>query len=295
VNAVLSILFDGVAYAMLLFIISVGFSITMGLMGFVNLAHGAFAMAGGYVVVSAMNVFGLPFLAALLAAFIVVGAASVVLERLLYAPLYRASELDQTLLSIGIVFMSMALVTFAYGPNPPSIQLPEWLRGQLDLGVRTVPTYRAFIIGAGLVFVAVIWLIFERTLLVARCSLLGARIRAAVDSRTMAQSVGINVDRLFMAIFAFGSGMAALGGGLAIEVIGVSPSFAISYLVFFLIIVAVGGLGSLRGAFVAALLLGIVDTAGKYLWPQSGAFIIYVVTVAVLLVRPDGLFGKSSR
>jgi branched-chain amino acid transport system permease protein len=175
VNAVLSILFDGVAYAMLLFIISVGFSITMGLMGFVNLAHGAFAMAGGYVVVSAMNVFGLPFLAALLAAFIVVGAASVVLERLLYAPLYRASELDQTLLSIGIVFMSMALVTFAYGPNPPSIQLPEWLRGQLDLGVRTVPTYRAFIIGAGLVFVAVIWLIFERTLLVARCSLLVAR------------------------------------------------------------------------------------------------------------------------
>jgi branched-chain amino acid transport system permease protein len=288
VNAVLSILFDGVAYAMLLFIISVGLSITMGLMGFVNLAHGAFAMAGGYVVVSAMNVFGLPFLAALLAAFIVVGAASVVLERLLYAPLYRASELDQTLLSIGIVFMSMALVTFAYGPNPPSIQLPEWLRGQLDLGVRTVPTYRAFIIGAGLVFVAVIWLIFERTLL-------GARIRAAVDNRTMAQSVGINVDRLFMATFAFGSGMAALGGGLAIEVIGVSPSFAISYLVFFLIIVAVGGLGSLRGAFVAALLLGIVDTAGKYLWPQSGAFIIYVVTLAVLLVRPDGLFGKSSR
>ncbi|MFT5391854.1 MAG: branched-chain amino acid transport system permease protein [Gammaproteobacteria bacterium] len=287
-NAVLSILFDGVAYAMLLFIISVGLSITMGLMGFVNLAHGAFAMAGGYVVVSAMNVFGLPFLAALLAAFIVVGAASVVLERLLYAPLYRASELDQTLLSIGIVFMSMALVTFAYGPNPPSIQLPEWLRGQLDLGVRTVPTYRAFIIGAGLVFVAVIWLIFERTLL-------GARIRAAVDNRTMAQSVGINVDRLFMATFAFGSGMAALGGGLAIEVIGVSPSFAISYLVFFLIIVAVGGLGSLRGAFVAALLLGIVDTAGKYLWPQSGAFIIYVVTLAVLLVRPDGLFGKSSR
>jgi branched-chain amino acid transport system permease protein len=285
-SAILSILFDGLAYAMLLFIMSAGLSITMGLMGFVNLAHGAFAMAGGYATVTLMNSAGLPFLVALAGAFAIVGVGSVILERLLYAPLYHRSELDQTLLSIGLVFMAAAIVTFIYGPNPPSIQIPDWLRGQVDLGVRTVPAYRLFTIVCGLVFVALLWLLFERTLI-------GARIRAAVDNRNMAQSVGINVDALFMVTFAIGSGMAALGGGLAVEILGVNPTFAISYLVFFLIVVAVGGLGSLRGAFVAALLLGIVDTAGKYLWPQSGAFIIYVVTLAVLLIRPFGLFGKA--
>ena len=284
-SAVVSILFDGVAYAMLLFIISVGLSITMGLMGFVNLAHGAFAMAGGYATVSLMNSMGWPFLLALVGAFVIVGVGSVVLERLVYSPLYRATELDQTLLSIGLVFIAAAVVTFFYGPNPPSIQIPEWLKGQVDIGVRTVPAYRLFTIGCGLVFVIGLWLLFDKTLI-------GARIRAAVDNRQMAQSVGINVDRLFMVTFALGSGMAALGGGLAIEVIGINPAFAITYLVFFLIVVAVGGLGSLKGAFFAALLLGIVDTAGKYLWPQSGAFIIYAVTLGVLLVKPFGLFGR---
>lgn len=272
---------------MLLFIISIGLSITMGLMGFVNLAHGAFAMAGGYVVVTLMNSLGFPFLLALAGAFVLVGVGSVVLERTVYAPLYNATELDQTLLSIGLVLMSMATITFIYGPNPPSIQVPEWLTGQIDIGVRTVPAYRAFIIVAGVGFIGVLWLLFERTLI-------GARIRAAVDNRSMAQSVGIDVDRLFMLTFAFGSGMAAVGGGLAIEIIGINPSFAIGYLVYFLIVVAVGGLGSLRGAFVAALLLGVVDTAGKYLWPQSGAFIIYLVTLVVLLIRPYGLFGKPA-
>ena len=284
-SALLSILFDGIAYAMLLFIISVGLSITMGLMGFVNLAHGAFAMAGGYVTVSLMNSAGWPFLLALLGAFVVVAVGSVILERLLYAPLYRATELDQTLLSIGLVFIAAATMTFIYGPNPPSIAIPEWLRGQVDIGIRTVPTYRLFTIGCGTVFVTALWLLFEKTLI-------GARVRAAVDNRKMAESVGINVDRLFMVTFALGSGMAALGGGLAIEIIGINPAFAITYLVFFLIVVAVGGLGSLKGAFVAALLLGIVDTAGKYLWPQSGAFIVYMVTLAVLLVKPFGLFGR---
>lgn len=286
-SAVLSILFDGVAYAMLLFIISAGLSVTMGLMGFVNLAHGAFAMAGGYATVTLMNAVGLPFLPALGGAFILVAVLSVVMERFLYAPLYRATELDQTLLCIGLVFMAAAVVTWFYGPNPQFVDVPEWLKGQVDIGIREVPAYRLFIIGCGLTFIVVLWFGFERTLI-------GARIRAAVDNRRMAESVGINVDRLFMMTFAVGSGMAALGGGLAIEILGMNPTFAISYLVYFLIVVAVGGLGSLKGAFVAALLLGIIDTAGKYLWPQSGAFIIYVVTLAVLLVRPYGLFGKAS-
>ena len=287
-QVVISIVFDGLAYGMMLFVIAVGMSVTMGLMGFVNLAHGAFAMLGGYVTVSAMNALGLPFLLALALAFVTVAAASVLLERVLYARLYEAPELDQVMLTIGLVFMATAAVTFVYGPAPVPVQLPAWLKGQVDLGFRAFPTYRAFLIVVGLLFMALLWLVFERTLL-------GAQIRAAVDNRRMAQSVGINVDRLFTLTFAFGSGMAALGGGLAIDVVGLSPGFAIQYLVLFLIVVAVGGMGSLVGAFVAALILGFLDNAGKYLWPDGGGFFIYVVTVLLLLSRPEGLLARSRR
>jgi branched-chain amino acid transport system permease protein len=287
-QALISIVFDGLAYGMLLFIIAVGLSITMGLMGFINLAHGAFAMAGGYATVSLTQAFGVPFPPALVLAFLLVGGASMVFERVLYARLYGASELDQVLLSIGLVFMATAAFTFFYGPSPQRVAVPDYLRGQIDLGVRAFPTYRVFLIAVGLGLMAALWLLFERTLI-------GARIRAAVDNRRMAQSVGIDVEALFTWSFAFGSGLAAVGGGLAVEVIGLSPTFAIQYLVFFLIVVTVGGAGSLWGAFVAALLLGFLDNAGKYLWPEGGAFFIYIGTVALLLRKPDGLFGRAHR
>jgi branched-chain amino acid transport system permease protein len=258
----------------------------MGLMGFVNLAHGAFAMVGGYLTVSAMDRLGLPFPLALLAAALAVGAASILLERGLYARLYAAPELDQVMLTIGLVFMATAAVTMTYGPAPLPVRLPGWLKGQIDLGFRAFPTYRVVLIGVGLALMALLWLVFERTLL-------GAKIRAAVDNRRMAQSVGINVDRLFTATFAFGSALAALGGGLAIEIVGLSPTFATQYLVLFLIVVAVGGMASLSGAFVAALILGFLDNAGKYLWPEGGGFFIYVLTVVLLLARPAGLLARS--
>jgi branched-chain amino acid transport system permease protein len=285
-DILVSILFDGLAYAMVLFIVSVGLSVTMGLMGFVNLAHGAFAMAGGYLTVSLTRAAGLPFLAALVVAFMTVAAASVVVERTLYRRLYRASELDQVLLTIGLTFVAIAGFTFAYGPIPQSIRLPDYLAGQIDAGWRTFPAYRVFIIAVGLALVTVLWFAFERTLL-------GAKIRAAVDNRRMAQSVGIDVDRLFTLTFAVGSGLAALGGGLALQLFGMTPSFAVVYLVFFLLVVAVGGLGSLKGTLVAALVLGIFDTAGKYLFAGAGGFIIYAVAVAILLVRPAGLYGRD--
>jgi len=287
-QALISIVFDGLAYGMLLFIIAVGLSITMGLMGFVNLAHGAFAMAGGYATVSLTQALGVPFLWALALAFLLVGGASILFERVLYARLYRASELDQVLLSIGLVFMAGAAFTFFYGPAPQRVAVPDALSGQIDLGVRAFPAYRVFLIAVGLGLMALLWLLFERTLI-------GARVRAAVDNRRMAQSVGIDVEALFTWTFAFGSGLAAVGGGLAVEVIGLSPTFAIQYLVFFLIVVTVGGAGSLWGAFVAALLLGFLDNAGKYLWPDGGAFFIYIATVALLLRKPDGLFGRAHR
>jgi branched-chain amino acid transport system permease protein len=280
-----SIVFDGVAYAMILFVISVGLTVTMGLMGFVNLAHGVFAMAGGYVAVSLISRLGLPFLLALVLAAVAVGLVSLVLERFLYRPLYKAPELDQVLLSIGLVFMATAAFTWFYGPDPIGIKVPPWLSGQVDLGVRMVPAYRLFIIVLGLLLAGILWWLFERTLI-------GARVRAAVDNPDMAESIGINVDNLFRAVFAAGSGIAALGGALAVDVLGMSPGFSAQYLVLFLIVVAVGGLGTIKGTLVAALVLGIMDNAGKYLWPAGGAFFIYALTILILMVKPNGLFGR---
>jgi branched-chain amino acid transport system permease protein len=285
-NTIISILFDGLAYAMFLFIVSVGLSVTMGLMGFVNLAHGAFAMAGGYLVLTLTRGWGVPFLPALVIVFLVVGAVSVIFERTLYARLYRATELDQVLLTIGLAFMAIAGFTYFYGPSPQSIRLPSYLTGQIEGGFRSFPTYRVFIIAVGVVLIAALWYVFERTNI-------GAKIRAAVDNRRMAQSIGIDVDRLFTLTFGIGSGLAALGGGLAIQLVGLSPSFALIYLVFFLLVVAVGGLGSFKGTLVAALILGIFDTAGKYLYADAGGFFIYAIAMAILLIRPAGLYGRE--
>jgi branched-chain amino acid transport system permease protein len=285
-NIIVSILFDGLAYAMFLFIVSVGLSVTMGLMGFVNLAHGAFAMAGGYLVLTATRSWDMPFLLALGIAFVVVGAVSIVFERTLYARLYKASELDQVLLTIGLAFMAIATCTFIYGPRPQTITLPDYLTGQINGGFRTFPTYRVFVIAVGAALIAALWYAFERTNV-------GAKIRAAVDNRRMAQSIGINVDRLFTLTFALGSGLAALGGGLAIELFGLTPSFAVLYLVFFLLVVAVGGRGSLKGTLLAAILLGVCDTAGKYLYAGAGGFFIYALAVLILLVKPAGLSGRD--
>jgi branched-chain amino acid transport system permease protein len=285
-NIIVSILFDGLAYAMFLFITSVGLSVTMGLMGFVNLAHGAFAMAGGYFVLTATRSWGIPFFLSLLLAFVVVGAASVVFERSLYRRLYKATELEQVLLTIGLAFVAIATYTYFYGPIPQNIHLPSYLIGQIDGGFRTFPTYRVFIIAVGVVLIAALWYAFERTNI-------GARIRAAVDNRRMAQSIGINVDLLFTLTFAVGSGLAALGGGLAIQLFGITPSFAVIYLVFFLLVVAVGGLGSFKGTLVAALVLGLFDTAGKYVYAGAGGFFIYAIAMLILLAKPAGLYGRD--
>ena len=281
-----SILFDGLAYAMFLFITAVGLSVTMGLMNFVNLAHGAFAMAGGYIVVTLTRNFGVGFVSSLVIAAVLVGVASIPFERFLYRRFYKATDLEQVLLTIGLAFMSIATFTYFYGPIPKSVPLPGWLQGDINLGFRLFPSYRAFLIVLGAALIAVLWYSFERTNI-------GAKIRAAVDNRRMAESVGINVDRLFTLTFALGSGLAALGGGLAIQLFGLSPSFAVIYLVLFLIVVAVGGLGSLKGTLLAALVLGIFDTAGKYLLADAGGFFIYAVTVAVLLVKPAGFYGRE--
>jgi branched-chain amino acid transport system permease protein len=281
-----SILLGGLAAGMVLFIVSVGLSVTMGLMGFVNLAHGAFAMVGGYVIVLTMRHWDIGFVPALAIGFVVIAAASVVFERLLYARLYRAGELDQVLFTIGLVFITIASVTLLVGPENQPLTLPAALRGQFNLGFIEYRTYSIFLIVAGTAIVIALWLGFERTRF-------GAQIRAAVDNRRMAESLGINIDRLFAVTFGFGSGMAALGGGLGAEFLGLDPQYALKYLVFFLIAVSVGGLGTVTGVFYASLIIGVLDFALKLYIPKGGTLFIYALTILLLLWRPQGLFGKS--
>jgi branched-chain amino acid transport system permease protein len=268
----------------ILYVISVGLSVTMGLMGFINLAHGVFAMAGGFILSSVMARLGLPFPLALLVAFFSVGIFSVILERLLYSRLYAAGELAQVLFTIGLIYASVAIVRMLYGTLAVPISLPDYLKGQVHFVGRDFPTYRVFLIAVSSLIIVSLWFGVERTRW-------GAMVRAAVDNRGMAQSVGINTRVLFMATFALGSGLAGLGGALGADILPVDWAYPFEHLAYFLIVVAVGGLGSLRGPFVAALLIGIADTACKYWVPELGAFLIYTATMGVLLWRPLGLFG----
>ncbi len=284
--SLVSIGFHGLAYGMILYVISVGLSVTMGLMGFVNLAHGVFAMAGGYLMYSLMTRLGLPWLPALALACLLVAAGSMALERLLYARLYAAGELPQVLFTIGLIFVAVAVARIAYGPLPLAAPLPEFLTGQVELGARSFPTYRVGVIVAAGIIIAALWFGLERTRW-------GAMVRAAVDNRAMAQAVGIDTGRLFTTTFALGSGLAALGGALGADLIAMTPTYPFEQLVYFLIVVAIGGLGTLRGPFLGALLIGIGDTACKYWVPQFGAFFIYAATMALLLWRPQGLLGRA--
>lgn len=281
------ILFDGIAYGSLLFLIGIGLSVTMGLMNFVNLAHGAFAMLGGYVCVAAMTRLGLPFLAALPIAFIVTALAGVILERTLYQRLYQAGQLDQVLFSIGLTFMAIAAATYFWGPSQQPVQLPEFLRGQVRVLGLDLGAYRLFLIALVIVItLALGWLVAHTRF--------GAQVRAAVDNQQAAAGMGIHVDRIFALTFALGSGLAGLGGALGIDVLGLDPSFPVKYMVYFLLVVSVGGAGSIKGTLMAALILGVFDVAGKYYVPEVGAFVIYALMVLLLILFPAGLYGRRA-
>jgi len=287
VTSLLGVLFDGVTYGCLLFVMSIGLSVTMGLMNFINLAHGAFAMVGGYVCVVAMTRLGVPFLATLPLAFIVSAGLGIILERTLYQHLYRAPHLDQVMFSIGLVFVAIASATYFFGPSQQPVVLPEFLRGQVhvlgvDLGV-----YRLFLIALVILITVALHLLLVGTRF-------GAQVRASVDNATAAAGMGINVNLVFAVTFALGSGLAGLGGGLGIDVLGLDPTFPLKYMVYFLLVVAVGGAGTIKGALVAAIILGVFDVAGKYYVPQVGAFVIYALMVILLLLFPSGLFGRRT-
>ena len=283
----LTILFDGVAYGMLLFVLACGLAITLGLMNFVNLAHGAFAMVGGYVTVLAMGKLGVPFLACLPLAFLVSASLGMVLEPTLYRRLYGKSHFDQVLFSIGLAFMAVATMDYFMGSTQQNIRLPEWLRGRSEIGGVGMGHYRLLIIGVCAAMAIGLQLILSKTRF-------GSRLRAAVDDARVASGLGINVNRVFLFTFAFGSGIAGLGGALGAELFGLDPTFPLKFMIYFLIVVSVGGTTTITGPLLASLLLGIADVAGKYYFPKMGAFIIYAVMIAILLWRPQGLFSRGS-
>jgi branched-chain amino acid transport system permease protein len=283
----LTILFDGIAYGMLLFVLACGLAVTLGLMNFVNLAHGAFAMAGGYICAILVNRIGWPFFAALPMAFVASALIGAVLERTLYRHLYNRSHLDQVLFSIGLVFMAVTATDYAMGSSQTFIKLPDYLQGQIDLFGIGVGRYRLMIIViCGLLTIA-LQMILSRTRF-------GSRLRAAVDDPRAASGLGINVPQVFAFTFAFGCGLAGMGGALGAEILGLDPYFPLKFMIYFLIVVTVGGSSSITGPFLASLLLGIGDVAGKYYVPTLGAFVIYTLMIVILLWRPNGLFGRSA-
>jgi branched-chain amino acid transport system permease protein len=283
----LTILFDGIAYGMLLFVLACGLSITLGLMNFINLAHGSFAMAGGYCTVILVNRLGVPFALGLPIAFLITAALGGLFERTLYVHVYARNHLDQVLFTIGLVFMSVAAVDYVMGSSQQFVLIPEALQGQLIMFGVGMSKYRLLIILiCGLLTIGL-------QLMIAKTRF-GSRLRAAVDDQRVARGLGINVGAVFTLTFAFGSGLAGLGGALGAEILGLDPTFPLKFLIYFLIVVTVGGTSSITGPFLASILLGIADVAGKYYVPKLGAFVIYTIMILVLIWRPQGLFARSA-
>jgi branched-chain amino acid transport system permease protein len=282
----LTILFDGIAYGMVLFVLACGLAVTLGLMNFVNLAHGAFAMAGGYITVVLMNSHGVPFLACLPLAFLVPALVGLALERAVFRHVYAKSHLDQVLFSIGIVFMAVAAVDYVMGSQQQILQLPDWLEGRMEVFGVPIGRYRAFVIAICAVLAVLLQLVLTRTRF-------GSQLRAAVDDPRVARGLGIPVNLIFALTFATGCGLAGLGGALGAELLGLDPVFPLKYMIYFLIVVTVGGTSSITGPFIASLILGIADVAGKYYVPGIGGFVIYVLMIFILVVRPQGLLARS--
>jgi branched-chain amino acid transport system permease protein len=282
----LTILLDGISYGMILFLISVGLTVTMGLMRIVNLAHGSFAMIGGYVAGYLTQNDG-NFYLAVLAAGVVAALLGALAEMTIYRPLYHKGELAQVLLTVGIVFVATGSITGVFGAFPYPVVFPSYLTRPIDIGFREYPAYRLFLIAVGAVIAAALWLVIDN-------SIYGARLRAAVDNPHMARAVGMNVSLLFTGTFVVGCALAGLGGAIGAGILSLEPAYALKYIVLFLVVVIVGGEGSFEGSFVAAMALGIIDTIGKYFVAEAAPYLLYVAVFALLLWRPSGLLPPKS-
>ena len=276
-------LVNGLAYGVLLFLMSAGLSLIFGLMNVVNVAHGSFFMIGAFSALAVMRWTG-SFWLALALSWIPAVAIGVVMERVFIRRLYARGHLDQVLLTFGFTFVFVDLIRWLFGADIRELALPDVLSGALDLGGVIVPRYRVFLIAFGGAVALLLWFFLER-------SRVGAMVRAGVDDAFTATGIGINVPLLFAAVFALGVGLAAIGGAAAGPILGLYPGMDIEILIPAFIVVVVGGMGSLRGAFVASVFVGLVDTFGKAYFPDFALFMIYLLMVIVLLTRPQGLFG----
>lgn len=271
---------------MVLFTISIGLSVTMGLMRVVNLAHGAFAMLGGYLASYAATGLGWSYGAAILLAMAGTVLVALPMERLLYRRIYGTHDpLTHILLTIGITFVVIGLANYAFGPTVKSIPLPPALTGPVDLGFRSLPAHRLFAIACGLAVAGLLWFLVERTSF-------GVRLRASIDHAPMAAALGVRTDLIYAATFALSVALAAFGGVVGAELLPIEPYYALRYMVTFLVVVSVGGAGSIPGALIASLTLGLVDTASKYLMPNLGEFLFYLAVILVIFVFPRGLLAR---
>lgn len=279
-------LLNGLVFSMLLFIMAAGLSLIFGLMDVVNLAHGSFYLLGGYIGLSIVQRSD-NFWLALLVAPLIVAALGVLIETLFLRRMYgRHRHLDQVLFTFGLALVAADLMRWHWGAYVESIAPPPLLRGQVPIFHLQFPIYRLALIGVGIALALILWLFIERTRL-------GSILRAGVTDAQMVSALGINVQMVFAGVFALGVGLAALAGVLGAPVLSIYPGLDFETLIFTLVVVVIGGLGTLRGAFLGSLIIGMADTFGKALIPQFSLFLIFAVMAGVLLVRPSGLFGRS--
>jgi branched-chain amino acid transport system permease protein len=285
-QTIFSIGVDALAYGMVLFVISIGLSVTMGLMRVVNLAHGAFAMIGGYIASYAARDLGLAYGIAVLLAVAGTILIAIPIERFLYRRIYGQPELTQVLMTIGITFCVIGIANYVFGPTLKTIPTPDALREPVSLGFRTVSAHRLFVIGCGAAVALGLWYFIERTAF-------GVKLRAAVDNAAMAAALGVRTEIVYAVSFAVAVGLAAFGGVVGAELLPIEPYYALRYMVTFLVVVSVGGAGSIPGALAACLLLGAIDTTGRYLMPEFGEFFFYLAVIAIVWLFPRGLAGRA--
>jgi branched-chain amino acid transport system permease protein len=283
----ITMLFNGITYGVLLFVMAVGLSVTMGMMNFANLAHISLAMLGGYLAASAMDQFGVSFYTSLPLAFLGAMVFSFLLERLVFRYFYEVDDLTQVLLTIGVMFMSISAVAFVWGPSFKPLNVPKELTGQISVAGLMLERYRLFLLGVGALLALVMVFGLERTKF-------GAMVRACVDNRRAAAGCGLNIQMIFAITFAIGGGLAGLGGALSANLLGLDPNFPLRYLIYVLIVVSVGGMGTITGTLLASLVIGVGDVVGKYYVPQAGGAMIYLLTVGIMLWRPQGLLGRKA-
>lgn len=284
-QTVFSIGVDALAYGMVLFVISIGLSVTMGLMRVVNLAYGAFAMIGGYIASYAARDLGLAYAVAVMLAVFGTILIAIPVERLLYRRIYGQPELTQVLMTIGITFCVIGIANYVFGPTLKTIPTPESLRAPVSLGFRTVSAHRLFVIACGAAVALGLWYFIERTAF-------GVKLRASVDNAAMAAALGVKTEVVYAVSFAVAVGLAAFGGVVGAELLPIEPYYALRYMVTFLVVVSVGGAGSIPGALAACLLLGAIDTTGRYLMPEFGEFFFYLAVIAIVWIFPRGLAGR---